>query len=71
MMDWQLTGTLLMLGAAMLYLSRGALKGLHAMKAGHCSSSCGCSKPVHETNQPGLVPEVELTARLQKRSVQK
>ncbi len=69
MIDLQFWGTMLLLAIAVGYCLLRLRRSWLALRAGGCSSSCGCPSKKPETQQPGIVPADELTARLRKRTL--
>lgn len=67
-MDMQTFATLLALMLAGSYLVASAWRSWKRLRAGGCSSSCGCTVKSSETKQPGLVQVNDLTARLRSRT---
>ena len=69
-MDYQFWGTILLLILAVSYCALRIRKSWNAIKAGGCSSSCGCPTSRMPTKeQPGLVQVEDLTARLRLRTL--
>lgn len=73
MIDLQFWGMMLLLSLSAAYCLRRMWVAWLALKAGGCSSSCGCNQDnkakAIETKQPGVVSVDDLTARLRSRSL--